>query len=160
MTPAPLPPLIVAPNVGDSALPIRHAAAVVVHDVAGRVFLAQRSQRVTEFRGVWSFPSASADSAQAALDSLIEGLRDWFGWTPERWQLCARRLALRPAWRLEMSLYTASVAAPPQLLAPKYDQVRWTDPAKVIAAVGDGAGDCMLAFKDYVERSAVMPAQR
>jgi hypothetical protein len=157
MTP---PPLIVAPDAGDSELPIRHAAAVVVRDVDGRVFLAQRSQQVTEFRGVWSFPSASAGSAQAALDGLIEGLREWFGWTAEHWQLCARRLALRPAWRLEMSLYTASVAAPPRLLAAKYDQVRWTDPAKVIAGINEGAGDCMLAFKDHVERSSGTRAQR
>ena len=153
MTRPPEPPLIIAADAERSTLPIRHAAAVVLHDERGLVLLAHRSQLVTEFRGVWSFPSASSDTATSARDDLTRGIDNWFGLTATNWQLCARRLALRPAWRLEMSLYIAGVAMPPQLLAPKYDQLRWAEVAKVLATIGDGAGDCMLAFKEYIDRA-------
>ena len=157
MTVSPDPPLVIAPDAMGSTLPIRYAAAVVLQDARGRVLLARRGHLVTEFRGVWSFPSTSADAAPAALDGLIRGIEGWLALTAERWQLCARRLALRPRWRLEMWLYTASTAMQPELRAPKYDDWRWAEVAKVLSAIDDGAGDCMRAFQDYIGRAGALP---
>jgi hypothetical protein len=135
---------------GRSSLPVRSAAAVVIHNEARHVLIARRNISVEEFPGVWSFPSAYEYNGRDAVDRLCTMVEEEFSLKLSGARLIARRMAARPRWRILMHLYLADYIGVPRISGKKYDCIRWIDGQHILAMPGAGKmGDCMKAYRDW-----------
>lgn len=154
-----LPPIIFDINTKKSTLAIRNAAAIVIYNKQGKVFLARRSQIVEEFKGVWSLPSKfieNNNTKKQMEDVLKLHLHQWFKIEISNISMIGRRMALRPKWKLLMHLFKADLINTASLSTNKYDLIDWVDGKTYFSQFNySSLGDCAKSYLDYLGRGDI-----
>jgi hypothetical protein len=139
------------PDTPDGPLPIRHAAAIVVHDVKGLVLIGRRNHALEEFGGVWSFPSIFVEQEADCASTLAARLDEWFAMRVANMRPAGQLLGMRPRWRLMMHLFTADAINGPVLRTEKYDRIDWVDGVAFFGRLQpEKLGECARAYLAFV----------
>lgn len=151
MSAQPEPAIVWSASALASDLPVRNAAALVLLNDSGLVLLVRRNRNLTEFPGVWSFPSVYEQPGCGLRDMLLFMLRAELGVEVEGMVLTARRMGVRPQRRILMYLYLARAVSAPQLIGEKYDAYDWVDgPSYAAGLDAEKSGECMKAYRDWL----------
>jgi hypothetical protein len=152
-------PLIYDSNAIHSNLPITRAIAIVITNPYGLVMMLKRSEKVDEFKGAWSFPStfipSDIDDGQS-ISYLLKRIYSWMDINIENPHQIARRMGLRPKWRLLMFLYMGfSTTISPTLHSDKYDSYQWVDGGNFLGQYEySQLGECAKSYLDFVHNKS------
>lgn len=147
------------PKALTSTLPIRKAAALVVHSANNKVLVVRRSQIVDEFKGVWSLPSSFIDNHDENIAITIqERLKLWLDLDITNMRLVGKRMGIRPRWRLLMYLFLAESINEPAIQTNKYDAFKWVMGPEYFSQFNNKKlGECTKAYLDYVDAIPNLP---
>lgn len=147
-------PLRSDPEASGSNLPIRRSAAIAIANPDGQVLMLKRSEWVDEFKGVWSFPSTFVTNNiqdDQLVSFLLERIAGWMDLHVENIVLVARRMGIRPRWRLLMHLYTGFSRTAPILHSEKYESYQWVDGERFLSQFEYvRLGECAKSYLDFV----------
>lgn len=152
-------PLLYDSNAINSNLPITRAIAIVITNPDGLVMMLKRSQKVDEFKGAWSFPStfipSNIDDDQS-ISFLLERIYGWMDINIENPHPIARRMGIRPKWRLLMFLYMGySNTTSPIIHSDKYESCQWVDGRNFLGQYEySHLGDCAKSYLDFVHNKS------
>jgi 8-oxo-dGTP diphosphatase len=123
------------------ALPIKHSVAVMIFN-GGQVLAIRRPDDDDELPGIWGLPAGTCRGAET-VDQVIRRIgREKLGVTLDPIRKITFGTQDRPAYRLEMELWEASMHG-----APTYREWKWSRVDVLVPGAHRGSLCCELALR-------------
>jgi 8-oxo-dGTP diphosphatase len=108
--------------------PVKRSVSLAIHDDGGRVLLVQRPPDDEDLPLAWGLPAASLQGDESWEDAVRRAARDKLGLDVRIGDVLAAGHLDRPAYRLEMRLYEATITSGEPVVAQATPRVtRYVD---------------------------------
>jgi 8-oxo-dGTP diphosphatase len=124
---------------------VKRSVSLAIHDEAGQVLLVQRPPDDEDLPLAWGLPAASLRGGESWEDAVRRAARDKLGVDVRVGDALAAGHLDRPAYRLEMRLYEATLMSGEPAVAhaapgvTQYVDWRWGSPAQLAPAARRGS---------------------
>jgi 8-oxo-dGTP diphosphatase len=141
---------------------VKRSVSLAIHDEAGRVLVVQRPPDDEDLPLAWGLPAASLRGDESWEDAVRRAARDKLGVDVRVDDILAAGHLDRPAYRLEMRLYEATLMAGEPVVAhatpgvTRYIDWRWGTAAALAPAARQGS----LCSRLYLSWSDTAPGPR
>jgi 8-oxo-dGTP diphosphatase len=138
---------------------VKRSVSLAIHDEAGRLLLVQRPPDDEDLPLAWGLPAASLRDGESWEDAVRRAARDKLGVEVRVGDVLAAGHLDRPAYRLEMRLYGATLTAGEPIVAratpgvTQYIDWSWGTVAELAPAARQGS----LCSRLYLDWSNARP---